>query len=91
MSGIATRSLNRITFDANGGATPAERWEPGHRIREVEVAPDGALWLLEDANPGGVFRLKLGDGLQAVPRGRVGELIHIRGSMRIEGESSQRP
>ena len=57
MSGIATRSLNRITFDGNGGAAPAERWELGHRIRDVEVAADGALWLLEDANPGGVFRV----------------------------------
>ncbi len=57
MSGIATRSLNRITFDGKGGATPAERWELGHRIRDVEVAPDGAPWLLEDANPGGLFRV----------------------------------
>jgi glucose/arabinose dehydrogenase len=23
----------------------------------VEVAPDGALWMVEDANPGGVFRV----------------------------------
>jgi glucose/arabinose dehydrogenase len=57
MSGIATQSLNRITFDGKGGATPAERWSLGHRIRDVEVGPDGALWLLEDANPGGLFRV----------------------------------
>jgi aldose sugar dehydrogenase len=57
MSGIATQSLNRITFDGKGGATPAERWSVGHRMRDVEVAPDGALWMLEDANPGGLFRL----------------------------------
>jgi glucose/arabinose dehydrogenase len=57
MSGIATQSLNRITFDGKGGATPAERWMVGHRIRDVEVGPDGALWLLEDSNTGGLFRL----------------------------------
>jgi glucose/arabinose dehydrogenase len=57
ISGIATQSLNRITFDAKGGATPAERWSVGHRIRDVEVGPDGALWMLEDANPGGLFRV----------------------------------
>jgi glucose/arabinose dehydrogenase len=57
ISGIATQSLSRITFDANGGATPAERWRVGHRIRDVEVGQDGALWMLEDSNPGGLFRV----------------------------------
>jgi glucose/arabinose dehydrogenase len=57
MSGIATQTLNRITFDGKGGATPAERWSVGHRIRDVEVAPDGSVWLLEDNNPGGLFRV----------------------------------
>src|SRR5262245_47057172 len=57
MGGMQTQTLNRITFDGKGGAAPAERWNVGHRIRDVEVAPDGALWLLEDKNPGGVFRV----------------------------------
>jgi aldose sugar dehydrogenase len=57
MGGMETQTLNRITFDGKGGATPAERWSVGHRIRDVEAAPDGALWLLEDANPGGLFRV----------------------------------
>ena len=57
VSGIATRTLNRITFDGKGGATPAERWDVGHRIRDVEADSAGALWMLEDANPGGLFRL----------------------------------
>jgi len=56
-SGLATRAILRITFDGKGGAKPAERWKVGHRVRDVEVAPDGALWLLEDGNPGGVFRV----------------------------------
>jgi glucose/arabinose dehydrogenase len=57
MSGIATQTLSRITFDGKGGATPGERWSVGHRLRDVEVAPDGAVWLLEDSNPGGLFRV----------------------------------
>ena len=57
IGGMATQSLSRITFDGKGGATPAERWSVGHRIRDVEVTPDGAVWMLEDANPGGLFRV----------------------------------
>jgi glucose/arabinose dehydrogenase len=57
ISGLASKALLRITFDGKGGAKPAERWDVGHRIRDVEQAPDGALWLLEDALPGGVFRV----------------------------------
>src|SRR6202167_4203767 len=57
MGGLATQTLNRITFDGKGGAKPAERWDVGHRIRDVEVAPDGALWMLEDSRTGGLFRV----------------------------------
>ena len=57
ISGIATQSLSRVTFDGKGGATPAERWNVGKRVRDVEVAPDGALWMLEDSPTGGLFRV----------------------------------
>lgn len=57
IGGMQTRTLNRIVFDGKGGARPAERWDVGHRIRDVEVGPDGALWMLEDANPGGLYRV----------------------------------
>jgi glucose/arabinose dehydrogenase len=57
ISGLATKALIRVTVDGQGGAKIAERWDVGHRIRDVEVAPDGALWLLEDARGGGVFRV----------------------------------
>lgn len=56
-SGLISKALIRITFDGKGGAQTAERWDVGHRIRDVEVAPDGALWMIEDAKAGGVFRL----------------------------------
>jgi glucose/arabinose dehydrogenase len=57
IGGMETKSLNRVTFDGKGGAAPAERWDVGHRIRDVAEAPDGALWMIEDANPGGLFRV----------------------------------
>ena len=57
ISGIATMSLSRVTFDGKGGATPAERWNVGKRLRDVEVAPDGALWMLEDSQTGGLYRV----------------------------------
>ncbi|HUP40643.1 MAG TPA: PQQ-dependent sugar dehydrogenase [Vicinamibacterales bacterium] len=54
---METKTLNRVTFDGKGGAVPAERWDVGYRIRDVAEAPDGALWMVEDANPGGLFRV----------------------------------
>jgi len=54
---LASMTLIRITFDGKGGATPAERWNVGHRIRDVAVAPDGAVWMIEDANPGALWRV----------------------------------
>src|SRR6202012_1837422 len=36
ISTLATESIIRITFDGKGGATPAERWNVDHRIRDVE-------------------------------------------------------
>jgi glucose/arabinose dehydrogenase len=57
LGGMGTRTLNRVTFDGKGGAAPAERWDVGRRIRDVEVAADGALWMLEDANPGALLRV----------------------------------
>ncbi len=56
-SGLISKALIRMTFDGKGGAKTAERWDVGRRVRDVEVAPDGALWMIEDAKPGGLFRL----------------------------------
>ena len=56
VSGLGTKSLSRIVINGPN-ARPAERWSVDHRIRDVEVGPDGALWMLEDANPGGLFRV----------------------------------
>jgi len=57
VSGLATMSLNRFTFDGHGGAKADERWNVGKRIRDVEEGPDGSLWMLEDANPGALIHM----------------------------------
>ena len=56
VSGLSTKSLNRIVI-AGGKATSAERWSVGFRVRDVEVAPDGALWIVEDSKTGGLYRV----------------------------------
>jgi glucose/arabinose dehydrogenase len=57
ITGLTTQSLNRIVFDGKGGARMAERWNVGKRIRDVAQAPDGSLWMLEDANPGALIHV----------------------------------
>jgi glucose/arabinose dehydrogenase len=57
VSGLATKALVRIVFDGHGGAKTAERWDVGHRIRDVEEGPDGSLWMLEDENPGALIHV----------------------------------
>jgi glucose/arabinose dehydrogenase len=56
-TGLASMSLTRITMDGKGGAQAVDRWSLGFRIRDMEVAPDGALWMIEDAKPGRLVRL----------------------------------
>ena len=56
-AGLGSKSLTRITFDKNGGANAAERWDMSRRVRDIAVAPDGALWLIEDSATGGLFRI----------------------------------
>jgi len=56
IGGMASKTLNRIVINGDK-ATPAERWNVDKRIRDVEVAPDGSLWMLEDANPGGLIHV----------------------------------
>jgi glucose/arabinose dehydrogenase len=57
VSGLVSKVIDRITFDGKGGATVVQRWNVGKRVRDIEEAPDGSLWMLEDAKPGGMFRL----------------------------------
>jgi glucose/arabinose dehydrogenase len=57
ISGLQSRTITRITFDGKGGAQAAERWNMGKQIRDVEVAPDGAIWMVENTSTGGLYRL----------------------------------
>ena len=57
LGGMETKTLNRIAFDGKGGATPAERWSVGFRVRDVEQGPDGALWMIEDATEGKLVKV----------------------------------
>lgn len=55
-AGMASQSLTRIITDAQVGARPVERWDMGFRVRDVAEAPDGAIWMVADASPGGLYR-----------------------------------
>jgi glucose/arabinose dehydrogenase len=57
IGGMGSRTLSRVTVDSKGGATPAERWSVGFQVRDVAVAPDGALWLIENTRTGGLYRV----------------------------------
>src|SRR5262245_31107696 len=57
IGGMGTQSLSRVVFDGKGGAQIANRWGVGKRVRDVAQAPDGSLWLLEDAAPGALIHV----------------------------------
>lgn len=51
---LSGEALIRVDLDGENAAK-ADQWDLGQRVREVEQAPDGAIWLLTDA--GRVLRL----------------------------------
>jgi glucose/arabinose dehydrogenase len=54
---VISNLIDRVRIVVTGAtAEGVERWNVGHRIRDVEVGPDGALWMLEDSISGGLFR-----------------------------------
>ncbi|TWF58724.1 PQQ-dependent sugar dehydrogenase [Neorhizobium alkalisoli] len=57
IGGLASMGLVRVTLDGKGGADEVDRWDLGARIRDVAVAPDGAVWVIEDDSPGRLVRL----------------------------------
>jgi glucose/arabinose dehydrogenase len=69
VSGLGSKTLNRIIFDGHGGARSAERWDVGKRIRDVEEGPDGSLWMLEDSNSGALIHVT-----PKAPEGKQSEL-----------------
>ncbi len=57
IGGLWVHALVRVSFGANGQPDETDRWDMGARIRDVAVAPDGAVWVIEDSNPGRLLRL----------------------------------
>jgi glucose/arabinose dehydrogenase len=57
IGGLVSRTLTRVVFDNKGGATPAEKWRLGFQIRDVAVAPDGGVWMIENSVNGGLYRV----------------------------------
>src|SRR4051812_19565908 len=57
IGGLRVHALVRVTFRTDGQPDEAERWDMGERIRDVAVAPDGAVWVVEDNSPGRLLRL----------------------------------
>ena len=54
LGALSGQALIRVDLDGTD-ATRGDEWDMGHRVREVEQAPDGSIWLLTDE--GQVLRL----------------------------------
>lgn len=57
IGGLVSEGLLRVVLDGTNRAHQAGRWSLDERIRDVAVAPDGAIWLIEDGRDGGLLRL----------------------------------
>jgi glucose/arabinose dehydrogenase len=69
IGGLSSQSIVRIEFDGDN-AREAERYAMGFRVRAIEQAPDGALWILEDEREG---RGGQGRMFKLAPRGASGQ------------------
>ena len=56
IGGLDGEALVRVTIDGEK-AEKADHWDMGNRIREVEQAADGSIWLLEDGPKGRMLKL----------------------------------
>lgn len=57
IGGLGSMALIRVAFKENGDADEAERYDMGNRIRDVAVAKDGSVYVIEDDIPGRLLRL----------------------------------
>ena len=55
IGGLKSKALVRIGFN-NGEPFEAERFSWSKRVREVEIDPDGAIWVLEDGPSGRLIK-----------------------------------
>jgi aldose sugar dehydrogenase len=56
LGGLSGKALIRVALHGER-ARKADQWDIGTRIRDVEQAPDGSLWVLEDGGRGAEGRL----------------------------------
>lgn len=56
LGGLGSEALIRVTLNGEQAAK-ADQWDMGARIREVETAADGSLWILEDGPKGRLLKL----------------------------------
>ncbi|PWL16857.1 dehydrogenase [Falsochrobactrum shanghaiense] len=54
---LSSMALVRVVINSDGQPDEVERFAMENRIRDVAVASDGAIWLIEDDNPGRLLRL----------------------------------
>jgi glucose/arabinose dehydrogenase len=59
MGGLSSQALIRVDLDGDA-AREAARYSWQERVREVEQAPDGSLWVLEDGYGGRLLRVTPG-------------------------------
>ena len=57
IGGLSSKALVRVELDGHS-AREAARYDMGQRIRAVEQAPDGLLWLLEDGKDARLLELR---------------------------------
>ncbi|WP_040159890.1 PQQ-dependent sugar dehydrogenase [Nigerium massiliense] len=53
---LSGQALIRVDLDGEN-ATKGDQWDMGQRIRAVKQAPDGSIWILEDAPSGRLLQL----------------------------------
>ena len=56
IGGLSSKSLVRVDIDGTA-AKKGDQWDMGERIREVEQAPDGSIYVLEDGGKGAGGRM----------------------------------
>ncbi|SDS68643.1 Glucose/arabinose dehydrogenase, beta-propeller fold [Nocardioides scoriae] len=61
LGALSGEALVRVDLDGRRAGS-IQAWDLGERIRAVEQAPDGSVWLLEDAGAGRLLRLTPTDG-----------------------------
>ena len=58
IGGLSSKAIIRVGFEGDT-AREIERFPMGFRVREVEAAPDGSIWVLEDGRRGDGSLIKL--------------------------------